>query len=79
MKEILGYWGCGNLSELEALLSQVLLKASVEKGLQKVSYQKNDCFGALAGWGFTNNPSINSEGIVKNKDFCQVSLSAAGI
>ncbi|MEO1375051.1 MAG: asparagine synthetase B family protein [Cyanobacteria bacterium J06635_10] len=79
MKEILGYWGYGNLSELETLLSKVLSKASVEKGLQQVKYQNQNCVGALARWSFTNNPSITGEGIVKKKDFCQVSLSAAGI
>ncbi|MEM9926709.1 MAG: asparagine synthetase B family protein [Cyanobacteria bacterium P01_D01_bin.50] len=79
MKEILGYWGYGNLSELEALLSKVLSKTSVEKGQQQFKYQNHNCVGALARWSFTNNPSITGEGIVKKKDFCQVSLSAAGI
>ncbi len=79
MKEILGYWGCGNLSELEALLFKVFSKASVEKGLQEVSYQNNNCIAVLVGWNFTHNPSIFGEEIVKKKDFCQVALSAAGI
>ena len=79
MKEILGYWGYGNLSELEALLSKVLSKASIDKELQQVKYQNQNCVGALARWSFTNNPSITGEGILKKKDFCQVSVSAAGI
>lgn len=80
MKEILGYWGCGNLSELETLFGKVLSQASVGKSLQQVSYQNNNCVAALAGWNFTNNFSIiNSKNILKKKDFCQVSLSAAGI
>ena len=79
MKEIVGYWGNGNISELKTLLSRVFSQASVEKELQQVSYQKNDCFGALARWSFTNNSSISNEGIFKKTDFCQVSLSAAGI
>ncbi|MGB3759273.1 MAG: asparagine synthetase B family protein [Rivularia sp. (in: cyanobacteria)] len=78
MKEIVGYWGCGNLSESEALLSRVFSKTSDEKGLQKINYENDDCFGVLAGW-IANKTSINGEGIVKKKDFCQVSLSAAGI
>ncbi len=78
MKEIVGYWGCGNLSESEALLNKVFSKASDEKGLQKINYVNDDCFGVLAGW-IANKTSINGEGIVKNKDYCQVSLSAAGI
>ncbi|NJM23185.1 MAG: asparagine synthase [Richelia sp. RM2_1_2] len=79
MKEILGYWGCGNLSELETLFGKVLSQASVGKSLQQVSYQYNHCVAALAGWNFRNNASINDENILKKKDFCQVSLSAAGI
>ena len=79
MKEILGYWGCGNLSELETLLGKVLNQASVAKGLQQFSYQNNHCVAVLAGWNFRNNPSTNDENILKKKDFCQVSLSAAGI
>ncbi len=78
MKEILGYWGCGNLSESE-ILSQVFSQASVNKGLQQISYQNNDCVGTIVRWNFTNNPSTDGEGIVNKKDFCQVSLSAAGI
>ncbi|MBF2017715.1 MAG: asparagine synthase [Rivularia sp. T60_A2020_040] len=79
MKEILGYWGCGDLSELETLFGKVLTKASVAKGLQQFSYQNNNCVAAFAGWNFRNNFSINGENILKKKDFCQVSLSAAGI
>ncbi len=78
MKEIVGYWGCGNLSESEALLNRVFSKASDKKGLQKINYENDDCFGVLAGW-IAKKTSINGEGIVKNKNFCQVSLSAAGI
>lgn len=79
MKEIIGYWGCGHLSELKTLFKKVLSKASVEKGLQQFSYENNDCFAALAGWSFTNNLSISRDAIVSQKDFFQVSLSAAGI
>lgn len=75
---IIGYWGCGNLSESEALLSKVFSKASDRKGLQKINYENDDCFGVLAGW-IANKTSINGEVIVKNQDFCQVSLAAAGI
>ena len=75
---IIGFWGCGNLSESEALLSRVFNKASNDKELQRVSYKIEDCFFCLAGW-ITNQSFINGEEIVKNKDFCQVSLSAAGI
>ncbi len=78
MKEIVGYWGCGNLSESEALLNKVFSEASDEKGLQKINYENDDCFRVLAGW-IANKTSINGEVIVKNQDFCQVSLSAAGI
>ena len=67
---ILGCWGCGNFSELEALFNQVLSKASNKKGLQKVSYENNGCFGILAGCNFTNSSSINRE---------EVLISAAGI
>ena len=67
---ILGCWGCGNLSELEALFNQVLSKVSNKKGLQKVSYENNGCFGILAGYNFTNSSSINRE---------EVLISAAGI
>ena len=67
---ILGCWGCGNFSELEALFNQVLSKASNKKGLQKVSYENNGCFGALAGCNFTNSSSINRK---------EVLISAAGI
>lgn len=70
MKEVLGCWGCGSLSELEALFNKMLSKASNEKGLQKFSYENNDCFGVLAGCNFTNNSFINSE---------EFSVSAAGI
>ncbi|MEB3218307.1 MAG: asparagine synthase-related protein [Nostocales cyanobacterium 94392] len=79
MKEILGCWGCGDLSELETLFGKVLSKASVTKGLQQFSYQNNHCVATFAGWNFTNNPSINGKNILKKKHFCQVSLSAAGI
>ncbi|AFY54082.1 asparagine synthase (glutamine-hydrolyzing) [Rivularia sp. PCC 7116] len=79
MKEIVGYWGSGNISELKTILTRIFSQASVEKELQQVNYQKHDCFGALAQWSFTNNYSISNEGIFKTKEFCQVSLSAAGI
>ncbi|MGB3641520.1 MAG: asparagine synthetase B family protein [Rivularia sp. (in: cyanobacteria)] len=75
---IIGCWGCGNFSESEALLNKVFDKASDQKGLQKINYENNDCFFSLAGW-IANKTSIDGEGIVKKKDFCQVSLSAAGI
>ena len=75
---IIGCWGCGNFSESEALLNKVFDKASDQNGLQKINYENDDCFGVLAGW-IGKKTSINGEGIVKNKDFCQVSLSAAGI
>ncbi|WP_414619026.1 asparagine synthetase B family protein [Calothrix sp. CCY 0018] len=75
---IIGCWGCGNLSESEALLNKVFSKASDDKGLQKVSYENDDCFFYAAGW-IANKTSINDEEIVKKKDICQVSLSAAGI
>ncbi len=78
MKDILGYWGCGNLSESE-ILSKVFSQASVNKELQQISYQNNDCVGTIFRYNFTNNTSINGEGIVNQKDFCQVSVSAAGI
>ncbi|MEA5598613.1 asparagine synthetase B family protein [Rivularia sp. UHCC 0363] len=78
MKEIVGYWGCGNLSESETLLSKVFSKASIGS-LQKFSYQFNDCVAEVTGWNFTDNPSINDEDIVKKNNFCQVLLSAAGI
>ena len=67
---ILGCWGCGNFSELEVFLNQVLSKASNKKGLQKVSYENDSCFGILAGCNFTNSSSINRE---------EVLISAAGI
>ncbi|MBE9216976.1 asparagine synthase [Plectonema cf. radiosum LEGE 06105] len=79
MKEILGCWGCGDLSELETLFAKVLTKASVVQGLQQFSYQNNHCVATFAGWNFTNNPSINNKEVVRKKDFCQASLSAAGI
>ncbi len=79
MKEIVGYWGCGNLAELEAMLHEVFSKASVEKRLESLRYQNNDCFGALTGWGFTNNPATTNDVFINQKDFCQVLLSAAGI
>ncbi len=79
MKEIVGYWGCGNLSELETLLNKVCSQASDENELEKINYQNNHCFGALAGWNFANKAFSNGEVIVSKKDFCQVSLSAAGI
>ena len=75
---IIGFWGCGNLSESEALLSRVFSKASNDKELERVSYKIEDCFFSLAGW-ISSKTSINGEEIVKNKDFFQVSLSAAGI
>ncbi|MBV6623228.1 MAG: asparagine synthase [Rivularia sp. (in: Bacteria)] len=78
MKEIVGYWGSGNIYELKTLLSRVFNQAPVEK-LEQVNYQKNDCFGALARWSFANNSSISNEEIYHQQDFCQVSLSAAGI
>ncbi|MEO0934774.1 MAG: asparagine synthase-related protein, partial [Cyanobacteria bacterium J06641_2] len=67
---IVGYWGCGNLSELESLFNQVLDNASEGKELQKVSYENKNCFGVLAGCNFISNPSINKE---------EVLVSAAGI
>ena len=80
MKDILGSWGCHNLSEAETFLSQVLGKASLNKEcFQKVNYQYNDCFGVIAGWNFTGNSPINSEEVISNQDFCRVSLSAGGI
>lgn len=79
MKEILGCWGCGDLSELETLFAKVLSKASVAKGLQQFSHQNNNYVATFAGWNFTNNLSINGKNIIKKKDFCQISLSAAGI
>ncbi len=75
---IIGCWGCGNLSESEALLSRVFSKASYGKELQRISYEYGEIFFSLARW-IANQTSINGEVIVKNKDFCQVSLSAAGI
>lgn len=75
---IIGCWGCGNFSESEALLNKVFSKASDDKGLERVNYENDDCFFSLAGW-IANKTSINDEEIVKKKDFCQVSLSAAGI
>ena len=75
---IIGCWGCGNFSESEALLNKVFNKASDENGLPKINYENDDCFFYAAGW-IANKTSINDEEIVKNKDFCQVSLSAAGI
>ena len=67
---ILGCWGCGNFSELEVFLNQVLSKASNKKGFQKVSYENDSCFGVLAGCNFTNSSAINRE---------EVLISAAGI
>ncbi|MEM6753694.1 MAG: asparagine synthetase B family protein [Cyanobacteria bacterium P01_C01_bin.38] len=75
---IIGYWGCGNSSESEALLNKVFNKASDKKKLQRVSYAQENCFFCLARW-ITNQSFIDGEEIVKNQDFCQVSLSAAGI
>lgn len=75
---IIGCWGNGNLSESEALLSRVFKKASNEKELQRVSYQIEERFFSLARW-IANQSFVNGEEIVKNQDFCQVLLSAAGI